>query len=50
MAGPSATLRTMTSRVRTFESTDTDMVISLWHACGLTRPWNDPRRDIARKL
>ena len=21
-------------------------VIALWHACGLTRPWNDPARDL----
>jgi ribosomal protein S18 acetylase RimI-like enzyme len=21
-------------------------VIGLWQACGLTRPWNDPRRDL----
>lgn len=25
-------------------------VIALWQACGLTRPWNDPRKDVARKL
>ena len=25
-------------------------VIRLWHDCNLTRPWNDPRKDIARKL
>src|SRR5438552_13509129 len=22
-------------------------VIALWHACGLTRPWNDPAHDLA---
>ena len=22
-------------------------VITLWQACGLTRPWNDPARDLA---
>ena len=22
-------------------------VIALWQACGLTRPWNDPQKDIA---
>lgn len=21
-----------------------------WERCGVTRPWNDPRKDIARKL
>jgi ribosomal protein S18 acetylase RimI-like enzyme len=36
--------------LRPFEETHTDAVIALWQACGLTRPWNDPRRDIARKL
>jgi RimJ/RimL family protein N-acetyltransferase len=36
--------------IRPFEETDTEAVIALWQACGLTRPWNDPRQDIARKL
>lgn len=36
--------------VRAFDESDTDAVIALWEACDLTRPWNDPRRDIARKL
>jgi len=25
-------------------------VVALWEACKLTRPWNDPHKDIARKL
>ena len=25
-------------------------MLELWRACGLTRPWNDPQKDIARKL
>jgi ribosomal protein S18 acetylase RimI-like enzyme len=25
-------------------------VIRLWHDCDLTRPWNDPAKDIARKV
>jgi ribosomal protein S18 acetylase RimI-like enzyme len=25
-------------------------VIELWEKCGLTRPWNNPRRDIERKM
>ncbi|MBN9613609.1 MAG: GNAT family acetyltransferase [Actinobacteria bacterium] len=37
-------------RIRVFAPEDTDRVIELWQACGLTRPWNDPRADIARKL
>lgn len=36
--------------VRAFQAADTEPVVALWEACGLTRPWNDPRKDIARKL
>lgn len=36
--------------IRPFALSDTAEVIALWQACGLTRPWNDPRRDIARKM
>src|SRR4051812_10696469 len=36
--------------LRTFDPRDTDAVIQLWDECGLLRPWNDPRKDIARKL
>ncbi|MBE0622723.1 MAG: GNAT family acetyltransferase [Burkholderiales bacterium] len=36
--------------IRTYKSNDEAAVIALWQECGLTRPWNDPRRDIARKL
>ncbi|WP_165068294.1 GNAT family acetyltransferase [Marisediminicola senii] len=36
--------------LRPFDEADTDRVIQLWTDCGLTRPWNDPRRDIERKL
>ena len=36
--------------IRVFAVDDTDEVVSLWERCGLTRPWNDPRLDIARKL
>ena len=37
-------------QIRAFEEGDTDEVVALWRLCGLTRPWNDPHRDIARKL
>jgi ribosomal protein S18 acetylase RimI-like enzyme len=37
-------------RIRAFQAGDEDAVVALWTRCGLTRPWNDPRRDIARKL
>jgi ribosomal protein S18 acetylase RimI-like enzyme len=29
---------------------DSGEVIALWHACGLTRPWNDPAADFARAI
>ena len=34
---------------RDFSSADTDGVVALWQECGLTRPWNDPVKDIRRK-
>ena len=36
--------------VRSFRRGDTEAVIALWAEAGLTRPWNDPRLDIERKL
>ncbi|MBQ1444872.1 MAG: GNAT family acetyltransferase [Renibacterium sp.] len=36
-------------RIRPFRPEDTDAVVALWTAAGLTRPWNDPRKDIVRK-
>lgn len=33
--------------IRPIEDGDVDAVIALWHACKLTRPWNDPTSDIA---
>ncbi len=29
-------------------SADAAAVVALWHACGLTRPWNDPDADFTR--
>jgi len=37
-------------RVRPYRSTDISAVVALWKECGLTRPWNDPVKDITRKL
>jgi len=37
-------------QIRPFRPADESAVVALWQACGLTRPWNDPHRDIARKL
>jgi ribosomal protein S18 acetylase RimI-like enzyme len=36
--------------IRAFQPGDEDALVALWEACGLTRPWNDPRKDIVRKL
>jgi ribosomal protein S18 acetylase RimI-like enzyme len=36
--------------IRPFLDADAAAVIELWRVCGLTRPWNDPARDIDRKL
>jgi len=36
--------------IRPFAPADEAAVIALWRACGLVRPHNDPKKDIARKL
>ena len=37
-------------QIRAFQPADEAAVVALWQACGLTRPWNNPQRDIQRKL
>jgi ribosomal protein S18 acetylase RimI-like enzyme len=37
-------------QIRPFELTDEQQVIALWHDCELIRSWNDPGKDIRRKL
>ena len=37
-------------QLRHFEREDEPAVVALWKECRLTRPWNDPHKDIARKL
>ena len=37
-------------QIRTFHAADERAVVALWDECRLTRPWNDPHKDIARKL
>ncbi|MBK1780315.1 GNAT family acetyltransferase [Advenella sp. WQ 585] len=37
-------------KIRSFVQKDNDAVIRLWQECGLVRPWNDPQKDIERKL
>lgn len=36
--------------VRPYHPNDKDCVIALWRSCGLIRAWNDPDKDIQRKL
>ena len=35
------------SQFRGIEDGDIEAVVKLWQACGLTRPWNDPYKDIS---
>ena len=35
--------------IRPYRDDDEDTVVTLWQDCELTRPWNNPRADIARK-
>ena len=37
-------------QIRPFLESDEASVIALWVECGLTRSWNDPQKDIRRKL
>jgi ribosomal protein S18 acetylase RimI-like enzyme len=37
-------------QIRSYSESDETAVIELWRQCELTRPWNDPRKDIQRKL
>jgi ribosomal protein S18 acetylase RimI-like enzyme len=36
--------------IRPYDEVDRTALIALWVACDLVRPWNDPNRDIDRKL
>tara|TARA_R110002110_G_scaffold68080_4_gene184712 strand:+ start:12474 stop:12926 length:453 start_codon:yes stop_codon:yes gene_type:complete len=36
----------MAMHIRSFRETDRPALIALWDACALTRPWNDPGKDI----
>ena len=40
----------MTIEIRPYESHDEIQVVQLWTDCGLVVPWNNPNRDIQRKL
>lgn len=36
--------------IRKFKESDRSAVIELWETCGLTRAWNNPNKDIDRKV
>ncbi len=36
--------------IRAYRESDEDNVVALWRRCGLVVPWNDPVKDIRRKL
>ena len=36
--------------IRPYRPDDEEALVSLWALCDLTRPWNDPFRDIERKI
>jgi len=37
-------------QIRPYNPDDEKAVVALWRRCDLVRPWNDPYRDIQRKL
>ncbi len=37
-------------QIRAYQKQDQMDVIALWQRCGLVRSWNDPAKDIERKL
>lgn len=37
-------------KIRSYFKADEEAVIALWLQCRITRPWNDARKDIQRKL
>jgi ribosomal protein S18 acetylase RimI-like enzyme len=36
--------------IRSYKEFDELQVIQIWNDCGLVVPWNDPKKDIRRKL
>ena len=37
-------------KIREYQISDQVTVIDLWQRCGLLVPWNDPQKDIERKM
>lgn len=40
----------MNLEIRPYDPVDEEAVVRLWKTCGLVVPWNDPKKDILRKL
>jgi ribosomal protein S18 acetylase RimI-like enzyme len=40
----------MQMEIRSYQPADEAAVVALWQQCDLIRPWNDPAKDIRRKL
>lgn len=40
----------MQINIRSYRNVDEEAVIKLWKDCGLVVSWNDPQRDIQRKM
>jgi len=40
----------MRVKIHKYQDRDKQQVIALWFECNLTVPWNDPEKDIERKL
>ena len=43
-------ITSMKTEIRPFQPSDEAAVVQLWKDCNLVVPWNDPLRDIRRKL
>ena len=37
-------------KIREYKEQDLENIVSLWNDCELTVSWNDPRKDVSRKL
>ena len=48
--GPSGRKGMTTFDIRAYRESDQGAAVALWRECGLVRPWNDPVKDIHRKL
>lgn len=40
----------MTLEISPLRAGESEAAVALWEECGLTRPWNDPRADLALAL